>query len=173
MTDVTVEYPNLATAPMKELVAFYNEHSGLEPIRKFKDKEAAQVACQQVIAQLEGTSDEEMEEEQAEVHADALSASAQLLAAAAAGGKKTSEKNEGVWLNVKRLLIAGKTNKEILAEIHELYGNSNTSYACIAWYRNKFNKLASGSLSREEQLMNFAKMHNISPEALAELMLIK
>lgn len=169
-----MEYPNLNSSTMKELVAFYNEHSNLEPVKKFANKEAAQIACQQVIAQLEGEEpDEETAEEIAEVHASALSASAQLLAAANAGGKKTSEKNEGVWLNVKRLLEAGKTNKEILAEVHELYGNSNTSYACIAWYRNKWNKSKNGGLSREEQLLNFAKAYGLSAEALAELMLIK
>ena len=69
--------------------------------------------------------------------------------------KKTkSQKNENVWGNVKMLFDAGKTNKETLAEIHEMYGNTSTSYACIAWYRNKYNKLAKSSKLTVEQLLN-------------------
>ena len=69
--------------------------------------------------------------------------------------KKTkSQKNENVWGNVKMLFDAGKTNKETLAEIHEMYGNTSTSYACIAWYRNKYNKLAKSDKLTVEQLLN-------------------
>ena len=169
-----MEYPNIATATMKDLVAFYNEHSNLEPVKKFPNKEQAQIAVQQVIAQLEGYEpDEEVAEEIAEVHSSALSASAQLMALASSGGNKTSEKNEGVWLNVKRLLEAGKTNKEILADIHELYGNTNTSYACIAWYRNKWNKTKNTGPSREEVIMAICKSHGLSEEVYAQLVSLK
>lgn len=69
--------------------------------------------------------------------------------------KKTkSQKNENVWGNVKMLFDAGKTNKETLAEIHEMYGNEQTTYACIAWYRNKYNKLAKSDKMTVEQLLN-------------------
>ena len=68
--------------------------------------------------------------------------------------KAKSQKNENVWGNVKMLFDAGKTNKETLAEIHEMYGNTSTSYACIAWYRNKYNKLAKSSKLTVEQLLN-------------------
>ena len=164
---------SLATASMNELVEWYNNHSGLDAIKRFKSKEAGQIACQQVMAKLEGNADEEMEEEAEEVHADALSASAQLMALAATGSGKTGDKNEGVWLNVKRLLEAGKTNKEILAEIHELYGNTNTSYACIAWYRNKWNKTRASGPSREELIMNICKAHGLSEEVYAQLVALK
>ncbi len=68
--------------------------------------------------------------------------------------KTKSQKNENVWGNVKMLFDAGKTNKEALAEIHEMYGNTSTSYACIAWYRNKYNKLAKSDKMTVEQLLN-------------------
>ena len=69
--------------------------------------------------------------------------------------KKTkSQKNENVWGNVKMLFDAGKTNKETLAEIHEMYGNTSTSYACIAWYRNKYNKIAKSDKMTVEQMLN-------------------
>ena len=69
--------------------------------------------------------------------------------------KKTkSQKNENVWGNVRILFKAGKTNKETLAKIHEMYGNTSTSYACIAWYRNKYNKLAKSDKMTVEQLLN-------------------
>lgn len=68
--------------------------------------------------------------------------------------KAKSQKNENVWGNVKILFDAGKTNKETLAEIHEMYGNTSTTYACIAWYRNKYNKLAKSDKMTVEQLLN-------------------
>ena len=68
--------------------------------------------------------------------------------------KAKSQKNENVWGNVKMLFNAGKTNKETLAEVHEMYGNTSTSYACIAWYRNKYNKLAKSDKMTVEQLLN-------------------
>ena len=68
--------------------------------------------------------------------------------------KAKSQKNENVWGNVKMLFAAGKTNKETLAEVHEMYGNTSTSYACIAWYRNKYNKLAKSDKMTVEQLLN-------------------
>lgn len=67
---------------------------------------------------------------------------------------KTKTKNENVYGNVKILFNAGKTNKETLAEIHEMYGNTNTTYACIAWYRNKYNKEAKSTKMTVEQLLN-------------------
>lgn len=165
---------NLASASMTQLVEWYNANSGLEPVKRFKSKEAGQVACQQVMAKLEGTADEELEAEAEETHADALSASAQLMALASSGGNtKSGEKNEGVWLNVKRLLEAGMSNKEILAEIHELYGNTNTSYACIAWYRNKWNKTKNTGPSREELIMGICKAHGLGEEVYAQLVALK
>ncbi len=151
-----IQYPNLTSSTVAELTAFYNEHSGQDPIKKFKDKATAQQAVQLVMAKLEGDEDPELAEELAEVvEENATSMLAQLVSANGdSGGKKSSSKNEGVWLNVKRILDetnGARTNKEILADIEELYGNSNTSYACIAWYRNKWKKSAP-SLSLQERI---------------------
>lgn len=68
--------------------------------------------------------------------------------------KSKSTKNENVWGNVKMLFDQGLGNKEVLAQIHEMYGNTNTSYACIAWYRNKYNKLDKSGKMTVEQLIN-------------------
>ena len=68
--------------------------------------------------------------------------------------KSKSTKNENVWGNVKMLFDQGLGNKEVLAQIHEMYGNTNTSYACIAWYRNKYNKLGQSGKMTVEQLIN-------------------
>lgn len=68
--------------------------------------------------------------------------------------KAKSQKNENVWGNVKMLFDQGLGNKEVLAQIHEMYGNTNTSYACIAWYRNKYNKLDKSGKMTVEQLLN-------------------
>ena len=68
--------------------------------------------------------------------------------------KAKSVKNENVWGNVKLLFDQGLNNKDTLAQIHEMYGNTNTSYACIAWYRNKYNKAAKSTKMTVEQLLN-------------------
>ena len=68
--------------------------------------------------------------------------------------KAKSQKNENVWGNVKMLFDQGLCNKEVLSQIHEMYGNANTSYACIAWYRNKYNKLDKSGKMTVEQLLN-------------------
>ena len=50
------------------------------------------------------------------------------------------EKNQGVGAFVKKLIAEGLTNTAILKIVHEQYGNTNTTYACVAWYRNKMKK---------------------------------
>jgi hypothetical protein len=49
-------------------------------------------------------------------------------------------KNEGVGKMVRELIQDGLTNTEILKRVHSEYGNTNTTYACVAWYRNKVKK---------------------------------
>ena len=68
--------------------------------------------------------------------------------------KAKSQKNENVWGNVKMLFDQGLSNKDVLTQIHEMYGNTSTSYACIAWYRNKYNKAAKSTKMTVEQLLN-------------------
>lgn len=76
--------------------------------------------------------------------------------------KKLEPRNENVWGNVKILFDQGKTNKEVLALIHEMYGNTKTSYACIAWYRNKYNKMAKDAkLSPKEVLSLHLKQFGV------------
>ena len=50
------------------------------------------------------------------------------------------EKNQGVGQFVRRLIAEGMSNKDILKEVHDAYGNTQTTYACVAWYRNKMKK---------------------------------
>ena len=50
------------------------------------------------------------------------------------------EKNQGVGAFVRKLIAEGLTNTAILKIVHEQYGNKQTTYACIAWYRNKMKK---------------------------------
>ena len=81
------------------------------------------------------------------------------------------EKNEGVGTFIKKLIGEGLGNKEILKIVHEQYGNENTTYACVAWYRNKMKKegktvAKSASL---DWLQNFAKAHNLDESAVQEL----
>ena len=50
------------------------------------------------------------------------------------------EKNQGVGAFVRKLIAEGLTNTAILKIVHEQYDNTNTTYACVAWYRNKMKK---------------------------------
>jgi len=45
--------------------------------------------------------------------------------------------NVGVGDFIKERINLGLGNTDILKQVHEHYGNANTTYACVAWYRNK------------------------------------
>ncbi len=176
VTTTAGEYPNLATCPAKDLVAFYNTWSGLEPIKRFKTKEEGQQLVGALIAKMEDTSTPEMEKEAEEIAEENQSASSivsQLVAANTTPTTKSAVKNENVWGNVRILFDQGKTNKETLALIHEMYGNTNTTMACIAWYRNKYKKMGLVNKPRntelEVKLDNFASDFGLSAECLAVL----
>lgn len=85
--------------------------------------------------------------------------------------KAKSDKNDGVGLFIRKLIAEGLGNKEILGIVHEQYGNKNTTYACVAWYRNKMKKAGqqvqkAGAL---DFVTNFAKANGLSEEAVEEL----
>jgi hypothetical protein len=48
--------------------------------------------------------------------------------------------NLGVGAFITQHILDGLGNKEILAIVENHYGNKNTTYACVAWYRNKLNQ---------------------------------
>lgn len=85
--------------------------------------------------------------------------------------KIKGEKNEGVGQFIRKLIAEGLGNKEILSIVHEQYGNKNTTYACVAWYRNKMKKTGQDvkKSSALEFLTNFAKANNLSEEAVEVL----
>lgn len=87
------------------------------------------------------------------------------------GETKKAEKNEGVGLFIKHRIAQGMSNKDILALVHEQYGNKNTTYACVAWYRNKMKKAGAVQQVKTnvEWLQNFAKANGLSEESTAEL----
>ena len=86
-------------------------------------------------------------------------------------GMVKSEKNEGVGQFIRKLIGEGLSNKDILAIVHEQYGNKNTSYACVAWYRNKMKK-AGQDVKKSNALdfiTNFAKANGLSEESVEVL----
>lgn len=48
--------------------------------------------------------------------------------------------NVGVGQYIRSLITQGLANKDILARVQEKYTNNNTTYACVAWYRNDMRK---------------------------------
>jgi hypothetical protein len=85
--------------------------------------------------------------------------------------KVVKEKNEGVGQFIRKLIAEGLGNKEVLKIVHEQYGNKNTTYACVAWYRNKMNKagVVAKVATSVDWLQNFAKQNGLSEESTAEL----
>lgn len=81
------------------------------------------------------------------------------------------EKNEGVGQFIRKLISEGLSNKDILNIVHEQYGNKNTTYACVAWYRNKMKKAGSvvAKSSAMDFITNFAKTQGLSEEAVETL----
>ena len=78
--------PNLYTATLAELVAWYNEHSGKNPIKAFRNRPQAQERCMAILGE------QETPEERDEAHAD-LSAASQLEAANKPAAKTDSDSN--------------------------------------------------------------------------------
>lgn len=74
------------------------------------------------------------------------------------------EKNVGVGTFIKNLITEGLGNKEILAIVHEQYGNAQTTYACVAWYRNKMKKTSAvvAKNSALDFVTRFAQMSGAS-----------
>ena len=84
------------------------------------------------------------------------------------------EKNQGVGAFVRKLIAEGLTNTAIIKIVHEQYGNKQTTYACVAWYRNKMKKagqtakIKSAQSVVEEMLKNVeAEVQTAAPEAEA------
>lgn len=81
------------------------------------------------------------------------------------------EKNQGVGAFVRKLIAEGLTNTAILKIVHEQYGNTNTTYACVAWYRNKMKKAGVAAKNTAatnivtEMLKTEAKEHKPEAEA--------
>ena len=96
---------------------------------------------------------------------------AQVVEAKAEGKAPKSDKNEGVGLFIRKLISEGLSNKAILEIVHEQYGNKNTTYACVAWYRNKMKKAGAvqAKSSALDFINNFAKSNGLSEEAVEVL----
>lgn len=58
----------------------------------------------------------------------------------AGSSKAGSVKNIGVGDFVKGLIFEGFSNNEIVEKCKEKYGNEQTTYGCVVWYRNKLKK---------------------------------
>ena len=74
------------------------------------------------------------------------------------------EKNQGVGAFVRKLIAEGLTNTAILKIVHEQYGNTNTTYACVAWYRNKMKK--AGVVAKNAEATNIVaeRLKNVEAE---------
>jgi cytochrome c-type biogenesis protein CcmH/NrfF len=62
------------------------------------------------------------------------------LRISAATGKSATIKNVGVGDFVREKIFEGLSNNEIVDACKEKYGNEQTSYNCVVWYRNKMKK---------------------------------
>ena len=74
------------------------------------------------------------------------------------------EKNQGVGTFVRKLIAEGLTNTAILKIVHEQYGNTNTTYACVAWYRNKMKKAGQTAKIKSAQSVVEEMLKNVEAE---------
>ena len=74
------------------------------------------------------------------------------------------EKNQGVGAFVKKLIAEGLTNTAILKIVHEQYGNKQTTYACVAWYRNKMKKAGQTAKIKSAQSVVEEMLKNVEAE---------
>ena len=74
------------------------------------------------------------------------------------------EKNQGVGAFVKKLIAEGLTNTAILKIVHEQYGNKQTTYACVAWYRNKMKKAGQTAKIKSAQGVVEEMLKNVEAE---------
>lgn len=74
------------------------------------------------------------------------------------------EKNQGVGAFVRKLIAEGLTNTAILKIVHEQYGNTNTTYACVAWYRNKMKKAGQTAKIKSAQSVVEEMLKNVEAE---------
>ena len=74
------------------------------------------------------------------------------------------EKNQGVGAFVRKLIAEGLTNTAILKIVHEQYGNKNTTYACVAWYRNKMKKAGQTAKTKSALVVVEEMLKNVEAE---------
>ena len=74
------------------------------------------------------------------------------------------EKNQGVGAFVRKLIAEGLTNTAILKIVHEQYGNTNTTYACVAWYRNKMKKAGQTAKTKSALVVVEEMLKNVEAE---------
>ena len=74
------------------------------------------------------------------------------------------EKNQGVGAFVKKLIAEGLTNTAILKIVHEQYGNKQTTYACVAWYRNKMKKAGQTAKTKSALVVVEEMLKNVEAE---------
>ena len=79
--------------------------------------------------------------------------------------KPKVEKNQGVGAFVKKLIAEGLTNTDILKIVHEQYGNTQTTYACVAWYRNKMKKAGQTAKTKSALGVVEEMLKNVEAEA--------
>lgn len=78
--------------------------------------------------------------------------------------KAKVEKNQGVGAFVRKLIAEGLTNTAILKIVHEQYGNKQTTYACVAWYRNKMKKAGQTAKIKSAQSVVEEMLKNVEAE---------
>ena len=101
---------------------------------------AGEQVGEEVVVNLNTTDAEVVETIQPSMLASMLQQEVKPLEEVKEEAKAKVEKNQGVGAFVRKLIAEGLTNTAILKIVHEQYGNKQTTYACVAWYRNKMKK---------------------------------
>ena len=127
---------------MSEILFQYNQLAsvlGKDTVTSFKNLSAARAALQTLENQAMETTNAVVEQV-----GEALDAASTIVAAAPtvavdpkynSSGKRGPTQGIGVFC--KGLIVQGKTNTEILAEVAKVYPTAKTTANCVAYYRAK------------------------------------
>ena len=128
---------------MSETVAKHNELAaqlGVEPITNFKSLSAARAA----LKTLENRMNTETNTPEVTLETEANPLGDGTMEAAPADPKYNSSgkrgPTQGVGAFCKGLIVEGKTNAEILAEVAKQFPTAKTTANCVAYYRAKLAK---------------------------------
>ena len=135
---ITHHLDSLTDKPFRPLGNLYRRSIMARPKKVILEEVTLEEALVEVVSALT-LENNEVEVEEIKTAIAMMEAKVIELRALLPVEPKTFKKaiNRGVGDFIRSYILEGLSNTEILPLVHAYYGNTNTTYACVAWYRNK------------------------------------